>query len=419
MKSLVNLEAERALLGCLILENKLIQETSLKVKEDDFYNEEYQKLYKEILCKYLKHEKVDITNLSTLNINELVFVLESVVTTSNINMYANVVVELAVKRNFIRNFDAIKTEIIKDETLDIFHIQSKALEIINNMKMLENNDCENFSEILCATLDNLEQQFRKGNKIYKSWGYKWLDEKTGGIKPAFTILAARPSVGKSALSLQLALNAAKQGLKVAFFSLEMPNEQNMHRILASSLPLSKDYFDKPWTLTDEAWKLIAKNIGIISNYQIKIYDKSFSADEIIFKCIQQKANEGLDFVVIDYLQLVESPKNFKSTNDKISYISRNFKKFQQQNGIHLLALSQLNRETEKQDMPGLYNLRDSGSLEQDADNVWLLHPVKKEDEKTLSESVELYLILAKQRGAERNIMKKFKFYGNTQRFYEN
>lgn len=418
---LTNIEAEKALLGCLMLDNKLIEQTPLRIKTDDFYKEEHQRLYNEIIVKYSRNESVDIATLSSLKIYELTDIVNSCITTSNYNIYLKTVAELAGKRNFLKKFDDLKKNILEDETLEMMDIQGKALDIVNSVALNNaSEETESFTEVILAALENLEKQFVGGDQVFRSWGLKWLDEKTGKIKPALTILAARPSVGKSAFALQAAVNVARQGGKVAFFSLEMPNEQNVHRILSSIAPIPKDYFDKPWTLNAETWEMIGKTAGMVSGLPLTFYDKCFTIEEIIYKCSQQKAKAGLDFVVIDYLQLLETSRNFKTTNDKMGYISRQIKKFQQQNELHILALSQLNRETERQQHPTLANLRDSGSLEQDADNVWFLSPVLQEivESRNQTESMETYLILSKQRGAERNLMRKLKFYGKVQRFYE-
>ena len=186
---------------------------------------------------------------------------------------------------------------------------------------------------------------------------RWLDEKTGGVKPGFTILAARPSVGKTAFALQMALSVAKQGQKIAIFSLEMPPEQLMHRMFCNWVGIDKNILDKPWTMSENNWGAVGKASCELSDLDINIFSQYFSVEEILLKVEELKAENGLDLVIIDYIQLMETTKNFKDANSRVSYISRLLKKYQQRNELQLMALSQFNRETERQKMPTLANLK--------------------------------------------------------------
>lgn len=413
-----NKEAEKALLGCLILENSLINKANAVITEEDFFFLDNRKLYAEVITKYSTTKSVDITVLQSCDIEYLVSVCD-VLTVSNFQMYLDDVKNKSIKRQVAKQLDEIKAK-INDDAEDITEIKTSLFEAARTIQGETKITTTTMADILIETMNNLEKQYNQGLTAYKKWGLPWMDDKTGGVKPALTILAARPSVGKSALALQLAVNVAMQDAKVAFFGLEMPNEQNMIRLLSNVGKINKNYFDKPWTLDERAWIQIGTTASKVSELNITFFDTIFKVDEIILKCEELIADKGLDFVIIDYLQLVEASKNYKTTNDKVSYISRTLKKFQQQNKIHVLALSQLNRETEKQNYPTLANLRDSGSLEQDADNVWFIHPDNMDyEESKKADYIDVSLILAKQRGADRNLLKHLKFYGAMQKFYEN
>lgn len=415
---MINLEAEKALLGCLIVDNTLIKQAQIALKVEDFHKPLNQNLYSEILMAYAKHETIDITVLKSCSLEELVDVVNFVPTTANFNMYLNEIVETSFKRQL---FKAVETAKNKIQTLDdgIETVKAEVLSIINSVSVPSNDKSSSkLVDIVLDTLNDLEEQYKSGEAIYKKWGFTWLDEKSGGVKPGFTILAARPSVGKTAFALQLGLNVAKQKSKVAIFSLEMPAAQLVHRLFCNNGTISKEYLDKPWLMDDERWRNLAKTSIELSGLDINIFDKYFGIEEILLKIEELNSEQGLDLVIIDYIQLMESSKNFKDSNARVEYISRLLKKYQQKNSLHVIALSQLNRETEKQKFPTLANLRDCGALEQDADNVWFLHPENVEFEESKPEQIDISLILAKQRGAERNIMKKIKFYGKTQKFYE-
>lgn len=413
-----NKEAEKAVLGCMILENNLIQKVCGHLTEEDFFFGQHRTLFNEIVTRYAKKEAVDVATLTSLPIHEVAGMLEKVMTTANINRMIAEVKTKSKKRNLNSEIQKFK-EILENDMEELGDLKAELMSMANSIDTETDTKPCNIAEIMVESINTLEQQYVQGKQMFKNFGIEWLDQKTGGMKPGLTILAARPSVGKSAFALQVATSIARQGGKVAFFGLEMPNEQNAFRMLSNYGAISKDFFDKPWTMTNEAWAQAGQAAGKISSFNFKMFDRIFNIDQIISKCSEIKAEHGLDFVVIDYLQLIETPKQFKTTNDKVSYISRNLKKFQQTNGIHLMALSQLNRETERQEFPTLSNLRDSGSLEQDADNVWFLHPEKEDlSENKNKDHVIINLILAKQRSADRGLMKKVKFYGKTQRFFQ-
>lgn len=416
---MINLEAEIALLGCLVVDNTLIRKAQSVLKVEDFHKRLHQDLYTEILTMFIKHEAVDITVLKSCDLEELVYITNFTPTTSNFNVYVREVLETSLKRQLMKSLEEAKNKIATmDEGIET--IKAEVLAGINSVSTPNaDKTSSKMIDIVMDTVANLEEQYNKGEGTFKKWGLRWLDEKTGGVKPGFTILAARPSVGKTAFALQLALNVAKQGQKVALFSLEMPPEQLMHRMMCNWAGIDKNILDRPWEMKQENWGVVGKASSELSSLDINIFSQYFSVEEILLKVEELKAENGLDLVVIDYIQLMETNKNFKDANSRVSHISRLLKKYQQRNGLQLMALSQFNRETEKQKMPTLANLRDSGALEQDADNVWFLHPENSDFEESKPEFLDVSIILAKQRGAERNIMRKMKFYGKTQKFFEN
>ena len=410
-------EVERAYLGCLLIENKLIVKG--KLPSDAFYLGAHKTLYEEICNTYEKQGAADINLLKSVKFEELVELMDSVMTVSNFCIYQKQLMEMKAKREIIKVADKIKSE-VNDFNGTIEELKGNMLGAINDIEVLDNEkECVRIIDICVESLNILEER-HNNNKTLLKWGISWLDEKTGGIKPTLTYLAARPSVGKTAFALQTAKYVAKQGGKVAVFSLEMDKISVVNRMVCNAGNINKDCFDKSVILPDEVWAQVNTTMANISSLPIFVYDKYYRIEEILLKAEEQRIEEGLDLLILDYIQLTETAENFRSPNERISYISRQLKKYQQKTGVSVLALSQFSRGADTNEYPALSHLRDSGSLEQDGRNIWFLHCEKDDPtEQTLSGGKEIKLIIAKQSEGERNIYKKLKFYGRTQRFYEN
>ena len=418
---LFNLAAEQAVLGCMMYDNTVCINVLSKLNKDDFTRPEYQDLYAEIADKHGKNERFDFITLVNLDLTSRCEMVNNIISTSSVNYYIAIVKDLSTRRTFIRNLESLRLKALdthnETETLaaDLIDV-SNALEV----PQVEDDGANDLINILDRVTTDFENQFRNNVEMYKKWGFEWLDKSTGGVKPSLTILAARPSVGKSAFVINLINNIGKQDLKIAFFGLEMANDDNVIRLLACNGKIQKSQMDDPRTITDNTWCRIAQTTGILSTYKIKMFDDLHDIDKILNKCLQIKNSTGLDFVAIDYLQLIEIQGKFGTNNDRIAAITRKLKKFQQANKIHLMLISQFNRETEKQDLPKLSNLRDSGAIEQDADSVWALHQENMDVAYSATpEFIDLRLIILKQRGGKRNISKNLKFYGKTFQFFEN
>ena len=420
-KMLFNIAAEKAILGCIMLESTLCSTVLDKICSDDFTRPEYKMLFDEIVDKFKKNERFDFITLMNLDLDTRYAMVNDIISTSSVNHYISIVKDLSTRRKFIRNLESLRLKAL-DVQSETETLATDLLEISSKLEFLENSDDtgNDLINILYKVTLNFENQFRNNVEMFKKWGITWLDKNTGGMKPSLTILAARPSVGKSAFLIKLIDSIGKQDARMALFGLEMSNEDNVIRLLACNGKIQKAAMDDPRMLTDESWGNISRTVGALSSYKLKMFDEIFNIDKILNKCLQIKNDTGLDFVAIDYLQLIEIDGKFGTTNDRISAITRKIKKFQQSNKIHIMLLSQLNRETEKQEYPALSNLRDSGAIEQDADSVWALHQEKIDIAATTTpDYIDLRLIILKQRGGKRNISKELKFYGKTFQFFEN
>ena len=418
---LFNLEAEQAVLGCMMVDNTVCENVLTNLNSDDFTRPEHQLLFDEMAGKWRKEETFDWVTLTSISTDARFDLVKNVYTMQVLKHYIAIIKDLSTRRNFIKNLESLRLKAL-DTQNETETLASGLLDISNALEIPETEDkgANDLINILDRVTTDFENQYRNNVEMYKKWGFEWLDKSTGGVKPSLTILAARPSVGKSAFVINLINNLGKQDLKIAFFGLEMANDDNVIRLLACNGKIQKSQMDDPRTITDNTWCSIAQTTGILSSYKIKMFDDLHDIDKILNKCLQIKNSTGLDFVAIDYLQLIEIQGKFGTNNDRIAAITRKLKKFQQANKIHLMLLSQFNRETEKQDLPKLSNLRDSGAIEQDADSVWALHQYNVDViAPTTPEFVELKLIILKQRGGKRNISKNLKFYGKTFQFFEN
>jgi replicative DNA helicase len=402
-----------------MLDNVTCNAVFEKLVTDDLMRQEHKTLFDEILVMHKCGEPFDVITLQALDIVDRMEMVDSVVSTSSLSYYLKVVKDLSTRRTLIRKLEGLRMQAL-DTQNELETLTPGLTEMANVLEMAEKDDAErnNIINILDETTANLERQYQNNVELYKKWGFSWIDSNTGGVKPALTILAARPGVGKSAFVINLINNLGKQGVKIAFFGLEMSNEENVIRLMSANGKIQKRQMDEPRTLNDDAWISIGQTAARLSEYSVKMFDDIYDVDRILSKCKQLKDKEGLDFVAIDYLQLLEIQGKFGTTNDKISTITRKLKKFQQNNKIHLMLLSQFNRDSGKQEMPQLHNLRDSGAIEQDADNVWALHNDSSTVAATTPDFVELKLIILKQRAGKSNIARNLKFYGQTMQFFE-
>lgn len=414
-----NIEAEKSVLGCLMIDNSLIKKVQLQIIPEYFYSPENRKIFETIVKLYEKYNLVDITTLNEFKFEYLEVLVNSVISASSINHYLQIISDLAIRRQIYMSSEKIK-EIALDENIEqIQMVKADALYAINSISLPDGKKSRRkMTDIVADTLIKLENAYLKGENAYYKWNLNWLQDKTGGMKAGYTILAARPSVGKTSLALQLGTGIASQGAKVAIFSLETMEDIVTNTIICNKGGIDNKYFKTPTMLNAEQWGKIGKTAAEISELKIEMFDNVFFIEELVLKSQELIASDGLDLIIIDYIQLLESHKKTTSQNDKISHISRQIKKLQQTNGIQILVLSQFSRESEKKKEPTLSDLRDSGSLEQDATNVWFLH-VDSDFVYKEGEPVETQLIIAKQKDGVRNIKKKLKFFGNNQRFYDN
>jgi replicative DNA helicase len=396
----------------MLLSQEAIAEVFEYVKGDDFYAPKHETIFNAIMALYSKGEPTDVITVTdelTKN-GELVRAggadylhqLTSIVpTAANAPFYAQIVAEKATLRRLVEVGTRIAQMGYSNEG-EIEDLVNRAQEDVYGVTRAGvGEDYVPLFDSIEAAVEEMERaQSRGGDMVGVPTGFRELDEMTHGLHGGqFVILAARPAVGKSTLALDLARNAAiKHKKPVIFFSLEMGRAEIAMRLLSAE---SRIYLQsmRKGSLTDNDWQRLAGVRGEINSAPLYIDDSpNLTLVEIRAKCRRMAQRVGLEMIVIDYIQLMTSGKKVESRQQEVSEFSRALKLLAKELNVPVVAISQLNRNSEKSDnkVPEISQLRESGSLEQDADVVILLHR-EAMFEREHPRAGEADLILAKQR----------------------
>ena len=361
------------------------------LKPEDFYREDNKIIYTAILNLYNRAEPIDIITLKSEltsmgkfdNIGGLEYLVElpeKVPTTANVDKYIKIVEEKAILRNLIKTANEIIT-LGYDPTEEVENIMDGAeKKIFDIMQAKNQKGYTPIKDILIETFAQIEQLYNQKQHITGvPTGFADLDYKTAGLHGSDLVLvAARPAMGKSAFALNIATNAAVRAkVPVAIFSLEMSKEQMVNRILCSEAMVDSNKV-RTGKLDEQDWTKLASALGPLSEAEIFIDDTpGINVMEIRAKCRKLKLEKGLGLVVIDYLQLITGSSNRRggSREQEIAEISRSLKILAKEIDVPVIALSQLSRAPEQRPdhRPMLSDLRESGSIEQDADMVIFLY----------------------------------------------
>nr|WP_156792078.1 replicative DNA helicase [Caloramator australicus] len=432
-----NIEAEQSVLGSMLLDRNAIADVTEILTGDEFYKESHRILYKTIEEIYNKDEPVDIITvidlLKSRNLLEVVGgvsyisnIVASVPTTANAKSYAKIVKEKALLRRLIIASNEIMDKCYQepDDVEEVLGLAEKAIFDISQNK--SHSDFEPLSEIIMKSFDSIEHLSKtKGDVTGIPSGFTDLDRKTSGFqKGDFILVAARPSMGKTAFVLNIALHAALRAKKsVAIFSLEMSKEQLAFRMLCAEANIDMLKL-RTGDLDEEDWFRLARAAGPMSESKIFIDDTpGISVNEMRSKCRRLKIEKGLDLIIVDYLQLMSGSKRSESRQQEVSEISRSLKALAKEMDAPVIALSQLSRapEARSDHRPMLSDLRESGSIEQDADLVMFLYRDeyyhKDTDKKNIAE-----VIIAKQRNGPTGTVElvwlgQYTKFGNLDRYH--
>ncbi len=418
-----SIEAERSILGAILLENGLLNQAVELLKPDDFYLAHHRLIFEQMLSLSEKSRPIDFLTLTEElgNAAQLETVggrsfisslIDGVPKLSNLDYYARIVREKATLRRLIkRGHEIINSCYEQQEEVDqILDTAEKAIFELAEEKI--RTGFQPISEIARQTLQKIEiASKRKSMVTGVPTGYTKFDELTSGLQQAdLIIVAARPSMGKTAFSLNIATYAAiVDKLKVGVFSLEMSSEQLLLRILCSEAHIDSQKLRTGKYLSKEEWTKITRTLGELSKAQIFIDSTAgISLLEMRAKARRLKAEHGLDLLIVDYMQLMSGGKErYENRQQEISTISRGLKGLAKELNIPVVALSQLSRAPEQRmgdHRPQLSDLRESGSIEQDADVVLFIFREEKykptEENRGIAE-----IIISKQRNGPTGMFK--------------
>lgn len=410
-----NIEAEKALIGSAFWSYNSLQKVCEEVTKEVFYLDSHSKIFEVIQTLYQNKKPVDASTVTAEIIDRgllvsiggveyLNSVIESVATGANVSYYIDIVVEKYTLRRMIEAATLIITNANKTDIKVSEAVEDAEKSILSISKLRKTSEFRNVREVLEKAQNDLESLAKnKGRVTGLTTGLIDLDNLTNGFSPTqLIIVAARPAVGKTAFALNIACAAAKSTRKnIAIFSLEMPAEQLIMRMISSLGQIDNKKL-QTGKLENEDWRRINEAISQLADTNIYFHDAGgVTASEIKAKCRRLSTQgEGLGLVIIDYLQLIDSSSKYSgSRQQEVSEISRSLKTMALELEVPVVALSQLSRSVEKREdkKPVLSDLRESGSIEQDADIVAALHAPEVETPPDDNLPVPIQLIILKHR----------------------
>lgn len=385
-----NLEAEKSVIGSMFMDREAALTVSEMLTADDFYQKQYGIIFESMVELYNENKPIDLVTLQDkLNEKDLPpeysgveFIRELVIavpTSANVKHYAQIVKEKAVLRKLIKITESIANECYlgKDNLETILEQTEK--QIFNIVQSRGNSDYVDIKDVVLQSLESIEVVAKnKGSVTGISTGFIDLDYKTSGMQPSdFILIAARPSMGKTAFVLNLAEHmAVKQKVTTAIFSLEMSKDQLVKRMLAMNSRVDSQLI-RTGNLKDDDWVKLIEGAREIGESKLILDDTpSISIAELRSKCRKYKLEHNLGIIMIDYLQLMSGGgKKSESRQQEISDISRSLKALARELNVPVIALSQLSRAVEQRPdkRPMLSDLRESGAIEQDADVVMFVY----------------------------------------------
>ena len=419
-----NLEAERSVLGAILLDNNALNPAIENLRAEDFFLDQHRRVFMKMIALGEAQQAIDLITL-TEELHRfgeleaaggapyLASLADGMPRVSNVEHYARIVKEKAILRNLIHATHNIQMRAFDGEDGADAVLDNAESSIFALAEDRVRAGLIPIKDIVRDNFERLEKIFREGKSITGiPTGYTELDKLTSGFQGSeLLILAARPSQGKTALALNLAENIAiRGGHPMAFFSLEMSKESLLQRLVASVAQIDAHKF-RTGHLSREDWRRMTEALGTIAGAPVWIDDAgSTSVLEIGAKARRLKHDKGLSLLVVDYLQLITARGKFGNRQEEVSSISRGLKGLAKELQIPVLVLSQLTRAPERDERgPQLSDLRESGAIEQDADVVMFIYrPNFFKAGATPEEREETELRIAKQRnGPTENV--KFRF----------
>ena len=410
-----SIEAEKSVLGAVLENGGALSSAIEALAEDDFYVPAHREIFSAAKALAANHSAVDLVTMDaelsrrgTLpgvgGTEYLIELTQFVPTTSNVKDYIRIVAEKSTLRRLITASGEISQACYaQEQSLDqvLAMAEKKIFDIV--MRRDQGEELQHIREVLARTYEQMEELVRlQGQVSGVPTGFYELDNLLTGLHGGELVLVgARPSMGKTSFAINMAAHAVRKGFKVAVFSLEMPREQIAMRILCGDARVNMQQVRKG-KLKDEDWVKLARVLAPLAASEMYIDDTSgLTPGQLRSRCRRMMMDHGLDMIVVDYLQLMGSDTKAESRQVEVSNISRSLKAIAQELKVPLVACAQLSRANEKRGSGGLRpmlsDLRDSGSIEQDADVVMFLHreAYYKKDQSVPDNIAEV--IVAKQR----------------------
>ena len=413
-----NIEAEMSVLGVAFLDKNALTKICEELYPDMFYSDANRKMFEAMKSLYEQKIPLDSTTLideldkkkslsSIGGIEYISDVIDSVATAANLEYYIKIVKEKAIIRNLINTATEIVTDAYEEDEDVTEILDSAEKKILNIVRERQNSDFIHIRDAIARAQENIEKLSKNNSDLTGiPTGFYDLDNATAGLHEGeMIIIAARPGMGKTAFALNIATYAAQNTKKaIAIFNLEMPAEQLVNR-MRSAVGQVDSYKIQTGKLNHEDWKRINEANSQLAETNIQIVDDaSITAAEIRAKCRSlANSEEGLGLVIIDYLQLITSGgRRPESRQQEVSDISRSLKTMAMELKVPVIALAQLSRSAEKREnnQPMLADLRESGSIEQDADLVMFINRndyYKAKEQLDKEKNVVADIIIAKHR----------------------
>ena len=407
-----SLEAEQSVIGSMIMDKDAIVSSMEILIKEDFYHQQYGVLFDAMIELYSAGQPVDLVTLQNKlkekdvpkEISSLEFVRDlvtAVPTSANIKYYANIVKENSMKRKLIRVMEDIENECYAGkETLDSVMDKTEH-DVFALLSSRTGGEYVPIRTVVMNALEKIEKASKQSGTVTGiPTGFIDLDYRTAGLQPSDLILvAARPSMGKTAFVLNLAQHVAfHENLCTAIFSLEMSKEQLVNRLFSLESRVDAQAL-RTGNLSDADWEKLIEGAGIIGNSELIIDDTpGISISEMRSKCRKYKLEHDLKLIIIDYLQLMTGSGRSESRQQEISEISRSLKALARELNVPVIALSQLSRAVEQRPdhRPMMSDLRESGAIEQDADVVMFIYRDDYYNKDTELKGIS-EIIIAKQR----------------------
>ena len=413
-------EVEQNILGCMLVFEDCVRYTK-EIDENEFYSSTHRKIFEAIKELETNESPVEIISVKEILKNKgledkrilsyLVKITENIFTSTNIEYYISKLKNYSIRRQIVKEAQKIISNMYEvSSDVEAEEIKKEAVQGISDIKISSKNCSEEneMKNVIVESMIDIENKYNKRDDYRYHTGLFELDKVTDGLhEQELTLIAARPGVGKTALALKIAENISEKGICTYFVSLEMSKKQLGNRMISSKADIDSHKLRSGW-LNEEDFNKIGKASGELSELKMIVDDKSSTIQEIELKACELKEKRNIGLIIIDYLQLLKSKNKFGVREQEVAEISRKLKLLSKDLNIPIIALCQLNRESLKRTRPTNADLRESGSLEQDADNIIFIYADDSamiDSEGRAKKVIETELIISKQRNGPTGTVK--------------